>query len=191
MFTPDVVFGYHGCDEDIARRVLEGDELKPSENAHDWLGHGIYFWESSPARALLWARQNTSKCGGSIQKPAVVGAIIRLGRCLSLIDPENTEAVRQSYLAYIAQCKVSGIPPLLNKGTDSKARFLDCTVMNLLHDMRSNQGLPAFDTVRGFFIEGAPVYPTAGLRSLDHIQICVRRSDSIIGFFRPNFDPAK
>ena len=63
--------------------------------------------------------------------------------------------------------------------------------MNFLHQLRAEQHEPPFDTVRGFFIEGAPVYPTAGLRSLDHVQICVRNPASIIGFFRPNLARSK
>ena len=58
--------------------------------------------------------------------------------------------------------------------------------MNFLHQLREEQQRQPFDTVRGFFNEGQPVYPTAGLRSLDHVQICVRNPARIIGFFRPN-----
>jgi hypothetical protein len=39
--------------------------------------------------------------------------------------------------------------------------------------------------VRAFFVEGQELYATAGLRSLDHIQICVRNPRSIIGYFLP------
>jgi len=42
-----------------------------------------------------------------------------------------------------------------------------------------------FDTARGFFLEGRELYPTAGFRELDHIQICVRSSKQIIGYFLP------
>ncbi len=132
-----------------------------------------------------------SSGGGRIKKPAVIGAIIDLGHCLNLIDPENTEAVRQAYAAYLAQCEATGISPLRNKGRESRARFLDCAVMNLLHKLRMDQNLHSFDTVRGFFIEGEPVYPTAGLRSLDHVQICVRNPSRILGFFRPHLARSK
>ena len=90
MHTPGIVFGYHGCDESIASQVLNGGELKPSGNAHDWLGHGIYFWEASPSRALQWAQQNVATPSDPTRKPAVIGAIIDLGKCLNLIDPNNT-----------------------------------------------------------------------------------------------------
>jgi hypothetical protein len=43
---PGLVLGFHGCDEQVARKVLTGEELlKSSANNYDWLGHGIYFYE--------------------------------------------------------------------------------------------------------------------------------------------------
>ena len=186
MLTPRIVFGYHGCDESTLRMVLDGGTLRPSQNAYDWLGHGVYFWEGSPTRALRWAAEMKLRPGATINQPAVLGAIIDLGNCLDLIDPERTRLVQQAYNDYLKQCQETGDPPARNKGPESKARFLDCTVMNLLHKLRSELGVPPFDTVRGFFVEGRPLYPTAGLRSLDHVQICVRSPECIAGFFRPN-----
>jgi hypothetical protein len=47
------------------------------------------------------------------------------------------------------------------------------------------EGKPEFDTVRGFFVEGRELYPAAGFRELDHIQICVRSPQRVIGYFWP------
>ena len=56
--APGYVLGFHGCDESVAELVLSGDaSLKKSENAYDWLGGGIYFWESSPERTLNYANE--------------------------------------------------------------------------------------------------------------------------------------
>jgi len=56
--------GYHGCDRGLVERVVAGkDELKPSQNDWDWLGHGVYFWEDSCARALRWAEVETRRHG--------------------------------------------------------------------------------------------------------------------------------
>ena len=65
-------------------------------------------------------------------------------------------------------------------------RFFDFADFLIWHELREKEGHRPFDTVRGFFIEGQPLYPTAGLRSLDHVQLCVRRPQSIVGFFRSN-----
>ena len=132
--------------------VLEGGHLRPSQNAYDWLGHGIYFWEDSPARAMRWATEMPT-VGAPVGKPAVLGAIIDTGHCLSLIDPENASLVTNAYTDYVELCQKAGLRPLENKGPESKARFLDCSVMNLLHELREKEGHRPFDTVRGFFIE--------------------------------------
>lgn len=185
MLPPQIVFGYHGCDETVARVALEGGRLRPSANAYDWLGHGIYFWEGSPARALRWARDMRGRGPSPIRRPAVIGAILDLGHCLSLTDPDSAELVTFAYRDHQEACREEGITPPRNAGHDLKARFLDCAVMNHLHQLREEQGLPPFDTVRGFFTEGEALYPDSGLRSLDHVQVCVRHPRCIIGFFRP------
>ena len=69
MLTPQIIFGYHGCDLSVARMVLKGGKLKPSINAYDWLGSGIYFWERSPARALRWAEEMARLPHSSVRKP--------------------------------------------------------------------------------------------------------------------------
>lgn len=70
-----VVLGYHGCDADFADSILLGkvqiQDWKTSENDYDWLGHGVYFWEHAPERALAWA--------SSRKKKGVIGAVIQLG----------------------------------------------------------------------------------------------------------------
>jgi hypothetical protein len=66
-----IVVGYHGCTEAFAKGLLLGkkpiSDWRPSQNEWDWLGHGIYFWEHAPARALRWARE---KYRGRRQRPA-------------------------------------------------------------------------------------------------------------------------
>ena len=93
--------------------------------------------------------------------------------------------VAMAFQHYIEWCDIAGVEPAQNKGPESGARFLDCAVINHLHAARELDNHPAFDSVRGFFNEGKPVYPTAGLRSLDHVQLCIRNPRCIMGFFRP------
>jgi hypothetical protein len=187
MQPPQIIFGYHGCDESTLRMVLDGGELRPSVNAYDWLGHGIYFWERSPLRALKWARETARIPNSHIKNPSVIGAVISLGECLDLADPLSAELVAFAYEDFMAECAIDRIRTPLNTGLESKARFLDCAVINHLQGLRESAGETPFDSVRGFFNEGQPVYPTAGLRTLDHVQVCLRNPACIIGFFRPNF----
>jgi hypothetical protein len=43
----------------------------------------------------------------------------------------------------------------------------------------------AYDSVKGVFWEGDELYPNAGFREKDHIQICVRNPNCIKGYFLP------
>lgn len=133
MITPRVVFGYHGCDESVVQMVLDGGILRPSTNAWDWLGHGIYFWEESAARALRWAEEMSRLPGSPVRVPAVVGTIIDLGNCLNVADPVSGELIRAAYHGHVETCRRTGELIAENKGPESKARFLDCSVMNFLH----------------------------------------------------------
>lgn len=55
---PYFVLGFHGCDREVAEKILGSgkEHLKKSENDYDWLGHGVYFWENNPERALQYAK---------------------------------------------------------------------------------------------------------------------------------------
>lgn len=102
------IIGYHGCERAFAHDVLLGKtpiaSWQPSQNVWDWLGHGIYFWEHSPQRALRWAQE-------SCADPAVVGAVVQLGRCFDLLDESVTALLGDGYTkladAFSQQSKAS------------------------------------------------------------------------------------
>lgn len=186
MLSRSLAIGYHGCDRTLARRIVSGKvELKPSQNAWDWLGHGIYFWEDSPARALQWANAEARRAKSKIKSPAVLGAVVDCGNCLNLADSEALALVKSAHETYVEFCAKSGILPAENRGSELEIRHLDCAVIETLHQLRLQEHKPPFDTARGFFLEGRALYPAAGFRELDHIQICVRASRQIIGYFLP------
>lgn len=186
MLSHSFAIGYHGCDRSLAGRIVAGEtELKPSENAWDWLGHGIYLWEDSPARALRWAEAEAGRAASKINSPAVLGAVVDLGNCLNLADTEALTLVKSAHQTYLEACVATGVHPAENHGADLQIRRLDCAVIETLHHLRQEEGEEPFDTARGFFLEGRPLYPAAGFRELDHIQICVRSSKQIIGYFLP------
>jgi hypothetical protein len=174
--------GYHGCDAEVALRVVSNQQegLRPSENSYDWLGHGQYFWEENWERAWQWACSSPR-----IQKPAVLGAVIDLGECLNLSDAKCLEYVSQAYDYTVKSFADIGRELPTNKGRDLAARHLDCAVFEALHLSRQRKGRPPFDTVRAFFAEGQPLYKGAGVRGLDHVQICVRNPKVIHGYFLP------
>jgi len=187
---PSFVLAFHGCDETIAERVLAGKEhLKPSRKPYDWLGNGIYFWESSPQRALEWAHeaaQNPVKTAGNITRPAVVGAILDLGVCCNLFDSSALSEMATSYelLAWSLE-RAKTVMPKNVMGPDKVLRNLDCAVIEYMHGVRQDQTLLPYDTVRAAFGEGDKLYPDAGLTARNHIQISVRNTACIKGYFRP------
>lgn len=190
MVSHSLVLGYHGCDAGVARKIISIKEpLRPSKNPWDWLGHGFYFWEDSPARAMRWAEMESRQRGSKIKRPAILGAVINLGHCLNLADAEALKQVKVAYGEYERVCNAAGIEKARNRGPELRARYLDCAVMESLHKLRQRKAKPAFDTVRGFFLEGTELYSGAGFRELDHIQICVRSLGQIIGFFWPRQVP--
>lgn len=185
------VLAYHGCDEVIGEKVLAGEaHLKASENDYDWLGTGIYFWENSAQRAMDWAtlaRQNPRFSRAKIRSPFVVGAIIELGNCLDLLEAESISVVANGFRGLKKSAEAAGLTLLKNQkiGEELVLRSLDCAVINYVHAAREQDGEPAFDTVRAPFIEGPPLYENAGFHERTHVQICVRNSQRIIGYFRP------
>ena len=69
-------------------------------------------------------------------------------------------------------------------GKDGLLRKLDYAVMRQVHLMIERQQAAPIDTVRGIFLEGAPIYPTAGFHEKTHVQIAVCNPACIKGVFR-------
>lgn len=187
-----LIIGYHGCDREVAYNVLMGnDRLKPSANAFDWLGQGIYFWEYGPHRALEFAKEQADR--GVVKIPDVLGAYIHLGHCFDLTDREATTRLKEFHPVWRKKLEDEGIPVPKNRKTgkvaeDMLLRELDCAVLNTLHRILDDGagGKLYFHTVRGVFVEGAPVYAGSGIHEKTHVQIAVRDPSLILGYFRPN-----
>ncbi|MFG1488318.1 hypothetical protein ABMA58_03595 [Oceanospirillum sp. HFRX-1_2] len=203
--SPGIAFGFHGCDQTVFDRVIkQGEHLSASENDYDWLGHGIYFWEGSCERALEWAQQSKS-----IHTPAVVGAVIKLGNCVDLLDSFYLNQAQIAYQILSREFEELGKPLPENRLRDKNGitflRDLDCQVIMRLHQMnnqaimedlslsdmqgqnkRKVQNHPSFlDSVRGMFPEGDPLYSNAGFQSRNHIQLCIVNPNAIVGYFDP------
>lgn len=197
---PGLVLGFHGCDRDVGEALLHGEfvHLEPSTNKYDWLGNGIYFWENDPQRAWEFAEEqhrkpHTSK--GHVKDPFVIGAVIDLGLCLNLSDRRALGELRTAHQALVRLHKQNAEPLPENKGPGFGARYLDRAVVEMLHGLRAqldeqapDLGLPRvppYDTVRSAFPEGEELYAGAGFRAKNHIQIAVRNTSCIKGYFRP------
>lgn len=184
------VLGYHGCDRSVGEALLAGRKtFVGSKNEDDWLGHGVYFWENNPKRALEWARTQTKRPKSKIKDPFAIGAVIDLGNCLDLTESTSLGILRESYDSFDSICEVAGLPLPENEMASSKDddllhRYLDCAVINHVHETREAEGLESFDTARGAFSEGEELYPGAGIKAQTHIQIAVTQTLNIKGIFR-------
>lgn len=181
------VVAYHGCDLEVADRLLGGEPFRPSENDYDWLGSGIYFWEYGADRAYQFAKRQKTR--GKVQTPAVVGAIVQLGRCFDLLDTRFTRDLEGFFPVWVERIQQTGAELPRNKGRapDWLLRRLDCAVINAYFDLLEEEGeaVETYDTVRCGFVEGPPIYEGAGIHRQSHIQIAVRNQDCILGVFRP------
>jgi hypothetical protein len=124
---------------------------------------------------------------GRVIHPAVLGAVIDLGHCLNLMEDAALGLVSFAYDALKESLDSAGASVPVNTpgskgGNDLLLRDLDCAVIELLHEVNSGS---AFDTVRGLFLEGEDLYPNAGFKSKNHIQVCVRNPNCIKGYFLP------
>lgn len=198
---PNLIIGFHGCDTDTCNSLLNNpNKIKKSEKPYDWLGHGVYFWENNYERALRWAKEKAKR--KEIKKPTVIGAVIQLGFCCDLLDSRFITMLKEYYSLMVEYYKTLDKELPENKDIEQDSykdkifRELDCTTIEFMHQEILNTIVKEkkengfceykmFDSVRGVFTEGGPVFPGAGIFDKSHIQICIRNSNCIKGFFLP------
>ena len=199
MRLSSFILAYHGCDRDLAKKIILGQErVSISDNDYDWLGTGAYFWENDPLRAFQWAesiQRQPHHVKHKIHQPEVIGAILDPGNCLDLTDTESLRLVREAYEVHrlVQKYSTEKSLPKNEEGfpgdRDIVKRYLDCAVINTRHNVRERsleKEAAPFDSVRGVFVEGPELYPGAKIMSRTHIQICIRNPEkSIIGYFMP------
>ena len=180
-YSPALVFGFHVCDRSVRDKLLLAqDEFRLSQNAYDWLGEGVYFFESDPQRAAIFgeAMQRDARLSrGRIINPVLIGAVIELSHCLDLTTVEGRALLSTAERTLDQSARH-------NAGS---GRFRDCAAINALHQLFRDLGEVPFTTVRAAFQEGEPVYDSAVLHAEDHIQIAVRDLSCIKGVFVPRF----
>ncbi len=188
-----MVVGYHGCDKEVLEQVLlKGMHLRKSKNRWDWLGQGTYFWEFGPQRALAFAKEQQKR--GKIDEPTVLGAYINLSRCFDLTDVEHTHQLATAYPIWLETFEASQTSPPINTqgrggNTDVLLRDRDCAVLNWYMNLldTAHPGSYYYQTVRGVFVEGEPVYDGSGIYTKTHTQLAVRDPACVLGYFRPTF----
>lgn len=174
--------GYHGCEKSLAENLILGRQpMSPSVNSYDWLGSGIYFWEGDSRRALEFAT-DTKKC----KEPFVIGAVLDLGYCFDLTHREDIDLLSTAWVNLV-ESNISLVNKASKRGENGELmlRYLDCYVINALHEFNKSNGIRPFDSVRAAFWEGQEIYPTAGFREKSHIQLCICNPNCVLGLFLP------
>lgn len=203
MYTvrPNLILGFHGCDQETADKLINfPTRVQKSEKPHDWLGHGMYFWENNLLRAQQWAKEKEKR--GEIKKAAVVGAVLTLDHCFDLLDSASISVLNDYYDLLKMEVKSTGNPLPENMDAtfdphkDKLRRELDCAVIEHMHKVidleilrnikeKGFSEIRRFDSVRGFFTEGGEAFPGSKIQLKNHSQICIRNMDCIKGFFKP------
>lgn len=170
------VVAFHGTRKSTAKRLVAGDSFGPSENDDDWLGHGVYFWEYAPQQAWWWAQRRYA------EDAAVVGAMIRLGRCFDLLDPSNADVLSAAGRRHDAAMTAAGQPVPNNANTH---KYRDCAIFNYMFT-KMDELDKRYESARAVFV---PLLPKKGLPRLwtrsgvfrgSHVQLSVREPNNIL-----------
>lgn len=113
-----------------------------------------------------------------------------MGYCLDLLDSEYLNLLRVGYDFIKSLEKEYGLPipenKPIGKQQDLLIRKLDCAVIETIHQFNKEfEDQQEFDSVRGVFFEGKELYPNAGFKEKNHIQIAIRNPNCIKGYFIP------
>jgi len=169
------VVAFHGTSKRTAEKLISGHPFDQSENDDDWLGHGIYFWEYAPQQAWWWADRRYDK------EAAVVGALVRLGRCIDLLDPSNADLLLHADRDLDLALKSVG-KKLPSNANNHKYR--DCAVFNYLFaSMKQSSFVP--DSTRAVFVPMQAgrlprLWERSGVFHGAHIQLSVREPNNIL-----------
>ncbi len=168
------IVAFHGTRAEIAGDLVDGQPFRVSSNTDDWLGSGTYFWEYAPKQAWWWAREFKR-----YPRPAVVGAMIRLGNCFDLLDPANVRLLKNMHDVMLEKWAASG-SKIPRNGNQHKNR--DCAVFNEVY-LRAEARLKPIDSARAVYVptESAKrVWERSWIYEEAHIQINVRNQKNIL-----------
>lgn len=168
------IVGYHGTSRDQAEKIVRTQRFQPSKNQHDWLGHGVYYWEHAPRQALWWAQRKFGR------DAAVVASMIRLGQCLDLLDPANAEELGRFSASVDRGYRREG--KSLPHNTES-FKYRDAAVFALYYEHLAKRFGQTVQSVRAMFLRpsptdgsplGQPLWDGTWLCHFAHVQICIR-----------------
>jgi hypothetical protein len=203
-----IVLAYHGCDVTTRDGLVRGNiTARISTNTYDWLGDGMYFFESDPERALKLAetsQKNPEKLltKNPIATAAVVGAVIDADRWFDLTTQVGitnfTTAANNVVAAFksgSAQMPVNhaafdGDEELLHRGFDRAACQMVHAGLAIAHKEALIAGktddivaTAPYQASRGAFEQGKQITLASSICTDSHIQIAVHVLSCIRGWF--------
>ena len=119
----------------------------------------------------------------------MIGVVLSLGHCLNLTDYGSSSILKNGYEILKYELSLLDKPLPVNRNVvgskDLLLRELDCAVIERIHQYNREQGKRPYDSVRGVFIEGNPVYEDSGIMEKTHTQLCIINPNCIKGYFKP------
>ena len=178
------IVAFHGTRQATARSLVAGEPFGASTNDDDWLGHGIYFWEFAPQQAWWWADRRYGP-----KNAAVVGALVRLGNCIDLLDPSNAELVEQAHSDLKQAMRAAGKPMPKNANNH---KYLDCAVFNWLY-ARLEGADHGVESCRAVFVplrsgKMPRLWTRSGVFGGAHVQLCIREPRNILAVWQVRRD---
>ena len=157
---------YHGTSKSNAENILRSG-FRISDGSHQYLGDGVYFFESSMLSALEWAERRFT---GS---PCVaINATINLGICLDFHNPDHADFIIEMREALVAKQKALSVDD-----PNRDIAITDAIVINGLAE------LVQIDTVRASYIRirtARKIFSGSFFVNPQQLFICVRNLNRIL-----------
>jgi hypothetical protein len=151
---------YHGTSKDNAEKI-EKEGFNPSTGEDDFLGNGVYFFESSEWHAKNWARRRHKDIG-------VIIAEIRLGNCLELNNKEHRDLIRETAVGLVK----SGYKDI----TDTVViNFITVKWPSMIDTVRASYLGPKFQHAK-------KIFPGSRFYDFQQLMICVKNLNNIISY---------
>jgi len=173
------VRAFHGTTESAVDTILGTGQFLPSENSHDWLGTGMYFWQDAPALAWYWAEGKARKQLN--ERPAVIGAVLRLSDCMDFLDALRWEGPLQHVYEELKSAREAAGSSMPSQKI-GQAHTLDCLVINQMIRLYSAHGV-RIRCVRAPYGEDQQVFPGSAITRRGHVQIALLDEDLIEGIW--------
>ena len=94
-----------------------------------------------------------------------------------MTDYGSSEVLKNGYEILAYELSLHGKELPINKNVkgngDLLLKELDCAVIQRIHQYNEEMHNKSYDSVRGVFIEGDPVYPESGIMEKSHVQLCI------------------